>query len=181
MKAMKTIILLLISVSMSASAFAGTYAKTPKNPVMPPAGCECFSPGFAVGFFGGGDIYAHSRPEADNGLGGGVLVEYFFNEYLGFQASYGAFSTSPVHHNYEGDLILRYPIKSLCIAPYLMAGGGGDANGTNRGTWNAGGGIEARFENLHCMAIFADGAYHWAGDSRDNDYTIVRLGVKFPF
>ena len=44
-----------------------------------------------------------------------------------------------------------------------------------------GGGVEARLESLNCLGVFADGAYHFAADDNDEDYTIVRLGVKLPF
>ena len=118
--------------------------------------------------------------DEDNVLGGGVLGEYFFNQYIGIQGSYGIYATSSEHHQFDGSLVLRYPITSLCIAPYVMAGGGYSTNSDSQGDIHVGGGIEARLESLNCLGIFADGAYHFSEDD-DQDFTIVRLGVKLPF
>jgi hypothetical protein len=174
---MKSLVTLLSLLAISGAAVAGPVSyKNPKAPVMPPPpppGCECFTPGLAFGLFGGGLI------DGDSALGGGALIEYAFSEYIALQGSYGLFATSPEHHNFDGALLLRYP-TSACIAPYALVGGGFSTNSATAGHFTAGGGIEARFSSLNCMGIFADGAYNWAGGGVDN-FTIVRLGVKFPF
>lgn len=176
---MKYIASLLMTAALASSAFAGPVsysAKSPKSVVVPPAGCACFEPGFAIGAFGGGFL-----PDTDNEddvLGGGVLAEYFFTQYIGLQGSYGIYATSSEHHQFDGSLILRYPITSICVAPYVMVGGGFSTNSDQEGDYHVGGGIEARFESLNCLGVFADGAYHFADDG---DFTIVRLGVKLPF
>lgn len=176
---MKSLTTLLMTVALASSAIAGPIAaKNPKAPVMPPppAGCACFAPGFAIGGFGGAII-----PDSGDGeLGGGVLAEYFFTDYIGLQGSYGIYATDSEHHQFDGSLVLRYPITSICVAPYLLVGGGFSTNSTTVGDFHVGGGIEARFEGANCLGIFADGAYHWAGEDLE-DYTIVRLGVKIPF
>jgi hypothetical protein len=77
--------------------------------------------------------------------------------------------------------VLRYPITSICIAPYAMVGGGFSVNSEDKGNYFVGGGVEARFSAASNLGVFADGAYHFAADEDDFDYTIVRLGVKFPF
>jgi hypothetical protein len=179
---MKLATLLLCSVALAGTAFAGPvdYGKGGKGVVPPPPPpAECFGPGFDIGFFGGGYLPAHKETR-DDGLGGGVLFEYFFNEYVGIQASYGAFAPSPTHHVYGGDLVLRYPFQEACVAPYLLVGGGGVSNSDNFGYWDLGGGLEFRFPSMNHVAIFADGAYHWCKDHEQN-FTLVRLGVKFPF
>jgi hypothetical protein len=180
---MKYLASLIMSVALASSAFAGpvTYDKAPKGvaPVAP-LGCECFAPGFAVGAFAGG-LMVDGAGDEDNVLGGGVLAEYFFNQYVGIQGSYGVFATGAEHHEFNGALVLRYPITSLCVAPYVLAGGGYSVNSDDKSSYFVGAGIEARFESLNCLGIFADGAYHFAEDSADEDYTIVRLGVKLPF
>lgn len=179
---MKYIASLLVSAALASSVFAGpvTYSGKSSKAVtpLPPAGCACFDPGFALGVFGGGYL---PDSAGDDVLGGGVLGEYFFTPYIGIQGSYGIFATDAEHHEFDGALVLRYPITSLCIAPYVMAGGGFSVNSEDKGNYFVGGGIEARLESLNCLGIFADGAYHFAADSSDVDYTIVRLGVKFPF
>lgn len=179
---MKYLASLIMTVALASSAFAGpvTYsAKNPKAPVAPaPLGCECFAPGLAVGIFGAA-IFPNQAWHDDDELGGGALVEYFFTEYVGIQASYAAFATDSTEHVFDASLVLRYPIKSICVAPYIMAGGGLTTNSDTDGQFGVGAGIEARLESLNCLGIFADGSYHWGAD--DHDFTIVRLGVKLPF
>lgn len=175
---MKYLASLLVSAALASTAFAGpvTYSsKAPKDVVIPPAGCACFDPGFAFGAFGGGFL---PNGEGEDELGGGVLAEYFFTPYIGLQGSYGIYATDSEHHQFDGSLIVRYPITSICVAPYLMVGGGFSTNSDQQGDAHLGGGVEARFDSLSCLGVFADGAYHW---DDNGDFTIVRLGVKIPF
>jgi len=172
---MKILTTLLMTAALASSALAGPIAKNPKAPVLPDPTCECFAPGAAIGFFGGA-ILPNDRGGSDDALGGGLLAEYFFTENIGLQGSYGIYATDSEHHAFDASLVLRAPIKSLCLAPYLLAGGGYSVNGTSEGNWHVGGGLDYRFNN--CSGIFADGAYHFA---EAGDYTIVRLGVKIPF
>jgi len=177
---MKKIASLLLSVVLASSAFAGpaTFSgKSGKGPVapLPPAGCNCFAPGAAVGIYGAAII-----EDGDSALGGGILAEYFFTENFGLQGSYGAFNTDSTHHEFDAALIARFPIKSICVAPYGMVGGGFSTNSSTRGNYFVGGGIEARIAAAKCLGIFADGAYHFSTGS-EPDFTLVRLGVKFPF
>ena len=174
---MKLIASLIVSAALASTAIAGPMSsKNPKAPVMPmpPAGCDCFAPGAAFGVFGGA-ILPNGR-SADDALGGGLLSEYFFTQNIGIQGSYGVYATDSEHHAFDASLVLRAPITSLCLAPYILAGGGFSSNSSNEGNWHVGGGLDYRLNN--CAGIFADGAYHFA---ENGDYTIVRLGVKFPF
>jgi hypothetical protein len=174
---MKALATLLLTAALASTAIAGPISsKNPKAPVMPPppAGCDCFAPGAAFGVVGGAIL--PSDGAYDDALGGGLLGEYFFTENIGIQGSYGVYATDSEHHAFDAALVLRAPIKSLCLAPYILAGGGFSTNAENEGNWLVGGGLDYRFNN--CAGIFADGAYHFA---ENGDYTIVRLGVKFPF
>jgi hypothetical protein len=176
---MKIITTLFAALVLAATAHAGevAYSKNPKAPVIPPppAGCDCFGPGLSLGIFGAGIL---PDSEEDDALGGGVLAEYFFNEYIGIQGSYALFATDSEHHEYDAALVLRYPITSICIAPYVMGGAGYGANSDENWNWFAGAGLEARFPEANCIGVFADGAYHW-GEDDSGDFTIVRIGVKF--
>jgi hypothetical protein len=60
-----------------------------------------------------------------------------------------------------------------------MLGGGFSTNGETRGDFLVGGGLDLRIPSASCMSVFADGAWYVLGDN--DDQTIVRLGVKFPF
>lgn len=175
---MKSLVTLLAAVALSGSVIAGPVSyKNPKAPVMPPpppTGCECFAPGLALGAFGG------SLLGEDDVLGGGILAEYAFSPYVALQGSYGLYATDSEHHQFDAALILRYPITSICLAPYAMVGGGFSTNADTRGDFLVGGGLDLRLPGASCMSIFADGAWYVLGDS-DDDQTIVRLGVKFPF
>ena len=180
---MKALCTLIIATSLSMSAFAGTSTYSGKSskmvqPVAPNDDCTCFGPGWAFGAFGGALFPSHNGNAVG---GGGVLGEYFFTENIGFQGDYGVYATHSQHHQFDGDLIVRFPIKTCCIAPYLMAGGGFSTNAQQQGDFNAGAGIEARFRSFHCMGVFIDGAYHFHGSNTDRDFTVARLGVKFPF
>lgn len=168
--------------ALATSAFAGPvdYSKEDKNPVAPPPPAECFGPGLDIGIFGSGYLLTHNDYR-DNGGGGGGLIEYFVNAYVGVQVSYSADGPAPVHNVYEGDIVLRYPIQGACIAPYILLGGGGVSNSSNFGYGDAGIGIEARVAPH--VGIFADGTYHWTGGGSGDlrDFTLVRLGVKYAF
>ncbi|MFZ4767277.1 MAG: hypothetical protein ACOYMN_20180 [Roseimicrobium sp.] len=178
---MKYIASLIMTVALASSAFAGpvTYSGKGGKPVQPiaPVGCACFEPGFAVGAFGGAILPDGNENDA---LGGGFLAEYFLTPYIGVQGSYSVFATDSEHHEFDGSLVLRYPITSICVAPYVLAGGGFSTNSSNVGNYHVGAGIEARFESLNCLGVFADGSFHFAAGNHE-DFTIVRLGVKLPF
>ena len=175
---MKSLVTFLMTVALAGAAFAGPVSsKNPKAPVMPPPpapGCDCFAPGAAFGVFGGGLL------GEEDVLGGGVLAEYAFSPYVALQGSYGLYATDKEHHNFDAALVLRYPITSICLAPYALVGGGFSTNSDNVGHFLVGGGLDLRIPSANCLSIFADGAYYVQGGS-DDDQTIVRLGIKFPF
>lgn len=175
---------LLIAFAGAASAgvtVATPSVKNPKNPKNPPPivapdpGCDCFDkPGLSVdpfvgGVFGNGDL--------KDSLAGGVALTGFVNSYLGFSTSvYWWDDGESAVHSVVGSAILRYPIRSACIAPYVLGGVGGHFNSVNQATGHLGGGLEIALPNVSCLGIFADGAYYWA-DKTDN-YTVARLGLR---
>lgn len=171
---------LLMTVALASSAAAGTVdsSKNAKGPVLPPPAptCGCFGPGLSVDAFAGAIF---NRNGGDGDLGGGLGLNYFFNRNLGFNASYSVYDTSSQHHEIDGNLVLRFPIDSICVAPYVLAGGGYSTNGTSGGNYDAGGGLDIRFSPTSCIGVFAEGSYHWAASG--DDYTLVRLGVRIPF
>ena len=182
---MKTSALLLsFSLILATGAFAGTVAtysgKSAKQTIMPPQELPCFGTGWDIGIFGGGLLPRHQDGDFNNSGGGGALAEYFFTENIGIQVSYGAYAAEGTTHVINGDLVLRAPIQSICVAPYLLLGGGMNVDGVKQGEYHAGVGIEARFKSMNNIGIFVDGTYNWHSSSnRDRDFTLVRLGVKF--
>ena len=167
-----------------ASAQAGTgyvsYGKSPKGPtpITMPNLCECFNGNTAnVSVFAAGILPESSTSDLDDAAGGGIAMNYFFTENVGLEGSYTIFGTESAVHQLSGSLILRLPIKSICLAPYALAGGSLHSDGVNQGTWHVGGGIDYRFAS--CVGIFADAQYNWAEDT--SDYTTIRGGVRFGF
>jgi hypothetical protein len=173
---------ILAALTLTASSlFAGSaYApKNAKEPVMPPqpvTGCDCFGPGASFDVFAGAII-----PDGgDAEVGGGVGINYFFTPIFGIDANYGAYATDSIHHQFDANLVLRAPINSACIAPYVLAGGGFATNSSNRGTYQVGAGIDVRIPSASCLGVFAEGLYHFASDDTA-DFTTARVGVRIPF
>jgi hypothetical protein len=107
-------------------------------------------------------------------------VNYFFTPNFGLDFNYGLYATESAHHQFDGNFVLRAPIDSLCLAPYVLAGGGFATNSSNRGTYQAGAGIDIRLQSMSCLGVFAEGLYHFAANDSP-DFTTVRLGLRIPF
>jgi len=166
------------------SAQAGTsyvsYGKAPKAPapIQAPSLCECFAANTSnVSVFAAGILPESSSADLDDSFGGGIALNYFFTENFGVEGSYSIFASDSEVHQFSGSLIARLPIKSLCLAPYALAGGSFHTDGVNQGTWHVGAGLDYRIAN--CFGVFADAQYNWADDT--SDYTTVRGGVRFGF
>ncbi len=179
-----TILTLGLAALGLASAQAGTgyvsYGKAPKAPapLEVPSLCECFNGNTSnVSVFAAAILPETSSNEFDDALGGGIAMNYFFTENVGVEGSYSIFGTDSAVHQVSGSVILRLPIKSLCLSPYAFAGGSLHSDGVNQGTWHLGGGLDYRFAN--CLGVFADAQYNWADDT--SDYTTVRTGLRFGF
>jgi hypothetical protein len=152
---------------------------SPKNP--PPIVvedlCDCFDPGkVQVSLYGAGAIF--DSGSYDDSLGGGLGLGYFFCENAGIEIDATWLATDSVLHNFSGSLVLRLPIKSACIAPYILGGGGLAVDGEKEGTAHIGGGIDVRFgDGPLCPGFFADARYTWTED--ENDFTLIRAGFRF--
>jgi len=151
----------------------------------PPAGCECFEGGWALGGYA-----ALFMPEGDldDEVGGGIIADYFFNRYFGISA-YAQWAEINDHgddsfiHNYGADAVLRFPITSICIAPYLFAGPGVHTNSSTEFIGRFGAGLDIRLWD--CNSLFVDWTYTLPGGDGNSDeideYQVVRLGLKFRF
>ena len=183
-KLLSTIVLLAVSAGLATAGDYYSKAPVSKGPVVvPPPVCPCFDPGvelslFAAGIFPDSDGYY----EADDEFGGGVGAGLFFTENLGVNVSYHAFNTDPsVEHYITADVVLRFPIHSACIAPYVFGGGGVVTNGGTDGLYRAGGGLDIRMDAMGCVGIFVDGSYNWVDGDEHDDAVIARVGFKIPF
>jgi len=168
--------------AMAGTTFAGTMYDSSKDmkemkEVIPPPP-TCFSDTeFQLDLFG---TYTWTRnPNAyhDN-AGGGVAANFFFARYIGIGADTTIYSGGVNGvWNSTGSLILRYPIDSACVAPYVLGGGGYQYDGTGEGTWHAGIGLEYRVVP-HSVGLFSEGRYTWA---EENESAQIRAGIRFTF
>lgn len=173
----------LASLAITATGFAG-QAMVESKEFKAPAPEPCFQAGeFQLDMFGSYNG-ATTNEEFGDGFGGGLGVNYFFTEMIGFGLSGNVYQG---HHTFNGDraiwhtsanLIVRFPIQEICVAPYIFGGGGIGADGTTVGTYEAGAGLEWRVKPN--LGLFAEGRYIWAA-SQDTDSTQTRVGVRFVF
>jgi hypothetical protein len=171
--------------AIASSAFAGHEMKEAKQPVPTE---PCFKDQeLQLDLFGSWvhvDDREHDHADYDhkreNGFGGGLGVNYFFQRYLGVGVDGNVSAAKDGLWTFSGSLIARYPIEagSLCLAPYALAGGGFQTDGVNAGTWHVGGGLEWRC--THNVGVYGEGRYTWAG-SHEEDNVRVSLGVRFIF
>lgn len=168
------------SLVLASSAFAGHEMKETKEvaPVEP-----CFKDQeVQLDVFG--SWASARRHEGINGprqgFGGGIGVNYFFMRYLGVGVDGNISAASNGLWTFSGSLIARYPIEAghLCLAPYILGGGGFQTDGVNAGTWHVGGGLEWRI--THQVGLYAEGRYTWAG-SHQEDTARVSIGARFVF
>jgi len=153
-------------------------AKGPVPQINVPAVCDCFNAGSSsVSVYASGLLPDSGAGELDDAFGGGLAYDYFFTPNIGVMVDATWSGTDSVTHLFTGSLVLRAPITSICLAPYVFAGGGYHTNGTSQDVWHVGGGLDYRITN--CWGLFADARYTWASDTQD--YTIVRAGVRFGF
>jgi hypothetical protein len=198
---MKTTTAILAAACLTGSAFAGErVTKTYKAPEP----TECFRAGeWQLDLFGqwtDGNAPDHAGPIRDHGWGGGVGVNYFFTRNWGIgidgswlaaeEPNYGLTLAGPVApttrrtaiHHYTSSLIYRFPIDSICLAPYIYAGGGVAVDGKQWAAGHAGVGVEKRLS--HSVGIFTDGRWTYYGNrfgAGDQNNISVRVGVRVVF
>ena len=174
----KTLTLLAVVIATAATSFAGTAVSSKKVVVAPQqdlfrAGelqIDAFAAG-AAGNHGGGSV---------NGFGGGLGANYFFTKYFGIGVDDTISSLNGNGHTYnslQGDLIGRYPIESLHLAPYALVGGGATWGTKSQGDGNVGVGLDYRF--THSIGIFADSRYLYGNNGLNE--TLTRAGLRFAF
>ena len=182
---MKTIQLATLAAACtlaSGTLHAGTSVDknpAPKNarPINVESVCDCFDAGkVTVSLYGAGIVF-DSAP-IDDALGGGIGLGYFFTDFAGVEVDATWLATDSVLHNFSGSVVLRYPVKSACLAPYVLAGGGYETDSVQQWTAHVGGGIDWRFgSGPNCLGLFADARYTWTEE--ETDFTLVRAGFKF--
>jgi hypothetical protein len=176
-KAICSLFAALIVASPSFAGVAVTSGKTFKGPVPVE---PCFKDhelqldvfGSYVDTQGGG---------TSDGFGGGLAANYFFTRCIGVGVDGSWHGTDQDLWSLSARLIARWPLElnnsTLCLAPYVFGGGGGQWGAANEGQWYLGGGLEYRATRK--IGIFSEGRYTWAG--ADDSNVQVRIGVRFVF
>ena len=133
----------------------------------------------------------------EHAFGGGVGVNYIFARYFGVgidgqfldghrdRGSNVGESRSDSHFigGVNGSVIARYPIDSLCLAPYIYAGGGAYFEREDWASAHVGAGLEYRIVP-NKIGIFVDGRWTYLGDrlgNNDLNFTLVRSGIRWVF
>jgi hypothetical protein len=180
-KTVKVIIIITaIAVFAIAKALAGTtdYKAFKEKVVIDTEECNFRDMEFQIDAFAVGVAAARSHGQTLNsGFGGGGGLNFFFARYFGIGAEafwYGNGGTA--EHVIVGNAFFRYPICSLNLAPYVMAGGGAGWDRITVGFGHVGGGLEWRF--LPNFGLFADG--RWFYGAPDN-VAVIRSGMRVAF
>ena len=190
---MKTTIPLLAVAAFAGSAFAGTRVVESKTQVAPDT--ECFrAHELQLDIFGQysvGEGPDRAGTFRDHGWGGGVGMNYFLTRNFGLgvdaawlDAKEAVYTTRgfpfrssdpTTVHNFSASLIYRFPIDSVCVAPYIFAGGGFAVDGKQWATAHAGAGIEKRLSRK--VGLFTDARWTFLGDRYGRD-SLGNLGVR---
>ncbi|RYD32394.1 MAG: hypothetical protein EOP86_15795 [Verrucomicrobiaceae bacterium] len=169
---------------MLTAAQAGTqYVSGPSAPPQAPAKidvprvCDCFKENTAFVSIYGAGLLPDGGGRFDDSLGAGLALDYFFSTHVGIEVDGTWAATSEDVGIFTASLVLRLPIDSICLAPYIFGGGGIQASeGEGEGIAHVGAGVDWRFNNR--CGIFGDGRYTW-GD--EQNYTLVRAGLRIAF
>ncbi len=110
--------------------------------------------------------------------GGGVGLNHFFVKYAGIGADVNM-SDHPgrIVDQAMGNLILRFPIESIGLAPYIFGGGGRGVYPDWEWVYDGGVGLEFRF--TPGVGIFSDARYIWA--EKTTDRLLIRAGLRLLF
>ena len=194
---------LAVSLLASVSAYAGSQVEqiSSKDKIIAPT--YCFNEHewqFDIyGAYSDGNGHDHAGPLQDHGWGGGVGVNYFITRMIGIgvdgTALYGRENPqndgnghleSGKHtttYGFTGSVIVRFPIDSACLAPYVYAGGGFHTDGDEWASAHAGVGIEYRVVP-NKIGLFLDGRYTYYGDrygNGDQGNALAKAGVRIVF
>lgn len=122
--------------------------------------------------------------QADTVFGGGIMAEHFFTDFFGLSGSAAwARPNDDLLHSYTMDLVLRYPLASISLAPYVLGGGGALVTDGTDLVGRAGVGLEWR--PTTAIGVFTDWLYHFPGGGGGaddlEDFQTIRAGMKFRF
>lgn len=176
----KTLLTSLLTLVVAATTYAGPMKASKEVVVIEPTSLFRDNE-LQIDAFGTGAFYQAGRP----GWGGGLGATYFFLRYIGVgvdQSIFGreqAGSAGYAEWATLGHVYLRYPIDSINLAPYIMAGGGAlYGTGKGHGVGDVGGGLEYRFTQN--IGMFTDCKWVFTNDSNHSG-ALARTGLRFAF
>ncbi len=182
----KTLSLLALVLATASMSFAG-QAVSSKKVVVAADDCRFRANEWQIdaSVVGAGGNYNN---QSGGGVGGNLGVNYFFSKYIGvgIDDSVGGFwpssnSAAQGVDSLQADLLLRYPICSWNLAPYLMVGGGASWGSASQGDGNVGAGLEYRFTPN--VGLFADCRWLYGGSTSAGQLSMAlpRVGLRFAF
>ena len=119
------------------------------------------------------------RLEHTGRAGAGIGVNYFFLRWLGVGAdAYTENTAGSWVDNVSGNLILRLPLDSVHLAPYVYGGGGRQFDPRQTYFGQVGLGVEVRI--IKHVGLFVDGRYVMTVDSSPN-FAVARGGIRISF
>jgi len=121
---------------------------------------------------------SRERVEDNGRLGLGLGGNYFFTRYLGIGGD--AYTENTQHSfvdNASGNLIARFPIDVIHLAPYVYGGGGYQFDPEGLAFGQIGGGLEFRFAKQ--IGLFADARYVFTDGTQN--FGLGRLGLRLGF
>jgi hypothetical protein len=180
---------LLISLTpLGSFADTGTYRRPPPEPIHTTVKKDYTfkeksyfrDNEFSADLFGS-YTFADGSGRLSDDWGGGLGLNYFVSRNLGLGLDAywwdGDRISNEVVTAVSGSIILRLPMDSVHLAPYLLGGAGGTFSGVDQLTFHGGLGMEYRF-TPH-VGTFVDGRYVFADDT--NNYGLVRFGFRYAF
>ena len=169
-----TVLLALLVTSLALQAGDGkSFKETVVTPTTVFRDVELQVDGFFLQTFAG----KTEGQTINTGPGGGFAVNGIFARYFGVGVE-NAWYSNDNRSNYllGGYGIFRYPIESLHLAPYALAGGGAGFGKTNYGYASLGIGVEYRFNSW--VGTFVDG--RWLLGAPDQA-GLLRTGLRLAF
>ncbi len=179
MKLTKYLMLVPALALLVSFANAGEYKVMQKQYKAPVEECVFRDYEFQIDGFVAGLATCNNRTIAP-GIGGGVGANYIFLRYFGLGTD--AIWTDSNHRwtqqTFTGYGLLRYPICSWNLAPYLLVGGGATLDGRAYGFVQVGGGLEWR--PWYHVGFFVDGR-GCIVQKGANSFALIRGGIRLVF
>ena len=157
------------------------YQKGSQIPVYNVDPSVCYEPGWDFGGYFSA-MFPVNTTGADDGIGGGVSLSYFFDRNIGIETNYSIHGQGSAQQVVHTNVIYRLPIDACFCgawAPYVFGGGGFLADGHFDLLADVGAGLEIRFQSWGCAALFTDYSYNFVEKSLD--FHQVRTGFRLPF